>query len=97
LDIRAKKDFRAVRDILHYVGRNPWRTAAEGLAVGSGDIRDKVSLLGSMGIKTAALQFQSDHFFPVEGVREHSAERFDIFRVFPDPEANHMWPQLQPE
>jgi len=96
-DIKICKDYRTVQHMVHYVARNPWRTAAEGLAVGSGDIRDKVTHLGSLGVRTAALQFENDHFFPVEGVREHSADRFDIFRVFSDPNANHMWPQLQPD
>ena len=96
-DIHVRRDFRAVRDVVHYVARNPWRTVAEGLAVGSGDIRDKVTMLGSLGVQTAALQFASDRFFPEEGVREHSADRFNLYRVFPDPEANHMWPQLEPE
>lgn len=96
-DIRVRKDGRAIRDMAHYVGRNPWRTAAEGLAVGSGDVRDKVTVIGMLGVKTAALQFANDHFFPIEGVREHSEDRFDLFREFPDPNANHMWPQLQPE
>ncbi len=95
-DIQVRKDFRAVRDIMHYMARNPWRTLAEGLAVGSGDIRDKVSMLGALGVHTAALQFANDRFFPVDGVREHSANRFELFRVFPDPDANHMWPQLKP-
>lgn len=96
-DVRDRRDRRAVRDMGLYVWSNPWRTLAEGLAVGSGDIRDKVSHLGALGLRTAALQFPKDRFFPVEGVREHSADRFSIFRVFPDKEANHMWPQLEPE
>jgi hypothetical protein len=96
-DVHVDKDYRAAGHITHYIARNPWRTAAEGLAVGSGDIRDKVSLLGSLGVRTAALQFANDHLFPLEGVREHSGDRFDLFRVFPDLNANHMWPQLQPE
>jgi pimeloyl-ACP methyl ester carboxylesterase len=96
-DIKVRKDYRAVRHMAHYVARNPWRTAAEGLAVGSGDIRYKVTEIGRLGVKTAALQFASDRFFPVDGVAAHSAGRFDLFRVFPDPDANHMWPQLQPE
>ncbi len=96
-DIRSRSDTRSVRDIVHYVGRNPWRTAAEGLAVGSGDIRDKVAAVGSLGVRTAALQFPSDRFFPVDGVREQAADLFDHFREFPDPRANHVWPQLAPE
>lgn len=96
-DIKISRDYRTINHMFHYLARNPWRTVAEGLAVGSGDIRDKVSILGMLGIKTAALQFENDHFFPLEGVQEHSAERFDLFKVFPDPNANHMWPMLQPD
>ncbi len=96
-DIRKRSDTRSVRDIVHYIARNPYRTVAEGLTVGSGDIRDKVASVGRLGVKTAALQFPNDRFFPVEGVREESANLFDYFREFPDPEANHVWPQLAPE
>lgn len=96
-DIRTRSDIRSARDILHYMGRNPWRTLAEGLKVGSGDIRGSVTQVGKLSVRTAALQFTNDKFFPVEGVREKSADLFDHFREFPDPAANHVWPQLQPE
>lgn len=95
--MRVKKDVRSVRNIVEYVARNPWRTLAEGLAVGSGDIRDKVSRIGELGIRTATQQYAQDRFFPEAGVREHSASRFDYYHVFPDPEAGHMAPQMQPE
>ena len=96
-DIRQRSDVRSLKDIIHYMARNPWRTLAEGLTVGSGDIREKVAILGSLGVKSAALQFADDRFFPVEGVREKSAHLFDAFYEFPDPLANHVWPQLEPE
>lgn len=96
-DIRTRSDIRSIRDIVHYAARNPWRTLAEGLKVGSGDMRDGVVEIGKLGVRTAALQFTGDRFFPVDGVREQSADLFDQFYEFSDPEANHVWPQLQPE
>lgn len=96
-DIRTRNDLRSIRDIAHYVGRNPLRTVSEGLTVGSGDIRPKVAKLGNLSVRTAALQFPSDRFFPSDGVRERSAGLFDHFREFPDSRANHVWPQLAPE
>lgn len=95
--IRSRHDIRSMRDIVHYIGRNPWRTVAEGLTVGSGDIRSRVADVGRLGVRTAALQFPNDKFFPVDGVREKAADLFDHFREFPDPQANHVWPQLAPE
>lgn len=96
-DIKVRKDIKAAWDFAHYIARNPWRTAAEGLSVGSGDIRDKVVRVGELGVKTAAVAFMKDRFFPIEGVILQAADRFQLFGVFTDPEAGHMTPQLQPE
>lgn len=96
-DMRERSDIRSVRDIVHYMSRNPLRTVSEGLAVGSGDIRNKIAAVRQLGVRTVALQFSSDRFFPVDGVREQSAHLFDCFYEFPDKEANHVWPQLAPK
>lgn len=95
--MKVKKDVGSALVLAHYVFRNPIRTASEGIAVGVSDIRESVVYLGKFGVKTAALQFPSDRIFPLHGVVNHSSERFNLFRVFPDPEANHVWPNSEPE
>jgi pimeloyl-ACP methyl ester carboxylesterase len=96
-DVRVARDYKTVLHMAHYIGRNPWRTTTEGLAVANCNIREEVVTLGNLGVKTAALQFASDQFFPLDGVVAHSGDRFDHFREFPDSQANHMWPMIDPE
>lgn len=84
-------------DCLHYFLRSPLRTMREGVSIANSDIRTKVATLGKLGIKTAALQFARDSFFPLESVEASSAHLFDVFMVYPDPNAGHMTPQLEPQ
>lgn len=95
-DMRARSDRKSLNDIIHYMGSNPLRTIAEGLAVGNGDIRQKVVDVGKLGVKTAALQFPSDRFFHIDKVRDSSSQLFDYYSEFTDTKANHIWPQIQP-
>lgn len=83
-------------DTLHYIFRNSRRTIQEGISVANCDIREKVKSLGGIGIKTAALQFPADRLFPLDGVVKHSSKLFDVFRVYSDPNAGHLTPQLDP-
>lgn len=94
----VRRNVRTVKNGAHYVLRNPLRTVTEGYAVASGDIRPTVRALGDLGVvQLAALQFPADRFFPLEKVREKSADLFHDFREHPDPNATHEWPQEDPE
>lgn len=80
---------------LHHILRNPARTAAEGIAAARCDIRPAVKRLGALGVKTAAVQFSHDHFFPPEETTLHTKRLLDAYEVMPG-WANHLAPQLQP-
>jgi hypothetical protein len=96
LDPTVDKDISNVLNFLYHAYRNPWRTLRECRNSYNGDIRNKVIALGRLGVMTAALNFKKDHFFPIDEVSRHCKERFDIFEIFDDQEANHLWPVLRP-
>ncbi len=82
---------------LRHIGVNPFFTVAEGLRAAQCDIRERVRYIGSLGVKTAALQFNKDEFFPEQGVRSRSQYLFNHYEVYEDPRANHLAPQRDPE
>lgn len=80
-----------------YLLESPSRTLTEMIAVSRADITNRVRLVGQLGVKTAALQFNEDRLFFTENVRTKSAWAFDEFRVYPDMFAGHIAPQIDPE
>ncbi len=82
---------------LGYVIRNPFRTLSEGIAVSNCDIRAEVRRLGDLGIKSAIVVGESDNLIPGNRVARYSGEGVaDIFAMYDDPRADHLWPQKRP-
>jgi pimeloyl-ACP methyl ester carboxylesterase len=81
---------------LHYIWRNPSRTLAEGLRAATVDIRPEITALGALGLKTGAIQFPKDSLFPPSENTEATKRLFDAYEVLPNPNANHLAPQLLP-
>lgn len=96
-NVQLERDTRAFLHVLDYIFRNPLRTAREALGVSQCDIRERVRILGSLGIKTAGLQFGADGFFYPHEVASHAENVFDVFRVIEDRWATHEAPQTHPK
>lgn len=85
-----------IKQSAHYMLRNPYKTLLEGIIVADCDIRDRVSDLGNLGIKTAILVGQSDTLISAERTAEKSMGISDIFAHYDAKEANHIWAQTHP-
>lgn len=82
---------------LHYIGRHPARTLAEGLHAGSTNLHTRIERLGELGIGVSAIQSPGDIYFPLHAVERDSRHLFgDHFHKRDDSEANHLAPQLDP-
>lgn len=88
------RDQRIALEGLHYLVRNPVRTVAEGLNAAGCSLKQDIPNIRAAGIKTAALQFELDTFFPTHRVTEESAHLFDHYEVLENPTANHIAPQI---
>jgi pimeloyl-ACP methyl ester carboxylesterase len=80
----------------HYIFRNLPRTVAEGVQIATCDIGENIRSLGKLGVKTAAIQFKNDTFFPLDEIRGETKEIFDDYHEYDDPDAQHITPQLDP-
>jgi pimeloyl-ACP methyl ester carboxylesterase len=81
---------------LYHVMRNPWRTTGEAIDISNRPLMtQELRQLGEYGIRTQALQFEQDHFFPVNVAIRDASNLVDSMLVMP--EANHLAPQTQPE
>lgn len=90
-------DSRLAFEAVHYILRNFPRTVAEGLTAAGCDLHQRIARLGDYGIRTAAIQFQRDTFFPLEAVTAYSQHLFDKYFVYEDPLSNHITPQTDPK
>lgn len=92
-------DFKIFRGSAEYVAENPPKAAEEALAIACVDIRPRFPELRKKGVKSAALQFEGDEFFPLRlvTVSTYAGRLFDLFTVYPhDRKAGHMTPQQHP-
>lgn len=87
-------DGRVALEGLHYMLRNPVRTVGEGLNAAGCSLKKDIPLIRAAGIKTGAIQFNKDTFFPTDRVTEESAHLFDHYQVLDNPNANHIAPQV---
>lgn len=81
-------------EALHYVYRNPGRTFLEGLAVSNCDIRDKLSSLGELGVRTAILNFKSDRLISNQTTAQEVGHIVDHCETHPDASLGHLAPQV---
>jgi pimeloyl-ACP methyl ester carboxylesterase len=88
---------RLAAETLHYVWRNPYRTCVEGIGVSSCDIRPTLSHLGELGIKTAIMNFGSDHLICNLTTQTEVGHIVDYCETHPDRSLGHLAPQLQPQ
>lgn len=88
---------RVALESLHYWLRNPQRSLAEGLGTAGCNLHERLVEMEKSGIKTAAIQFQNDVFFPLEAAIKHSRHLFHAHHVYEDPGSNHLTPQLDPQ
>jgi pimeloyl-ACP methyl ester carboxylesterase len=95
--LKPVSDALASREVLHYVLRNPLRTVREALAVSTCNLTEDVQNVGYLGVKTAALQFAADRYFPLSLVEAHSGNAFKHFEVYGDTLAGHNAQQSDPE
>jgi len=86
---------RAAKAAIYYASRNPLRTVLEGIAVASNDMKPIVTSARQKGVLVGGLFFWGDRFFPVWGVSDvcEGTDLFDEFRVHPNKDATHAWPQ----
>ena len=87
-------DSRIALEGLHYLARNPLRTITEGLNAAGCSLKQDIPHIRAAGIKTAALQFEQDTFFPTARVTEESSHLFDHYEILENPAANHIAPQI---
>lgn len=95
--LRQENEAKMALEALYYVARNPIRTLGEGVALSFCNIRDDLRRLETdEGIPVNIMLFESDELIKYSPNIEQA--RFITGQVitFPDEEANHMWPQLQP-
>ncbi len=92
--ISGTENRRIALEGLHYIVRNPLRTATEGLNAAGCSLKHEIPLIRAQGIKTAALQFELDTFFPTASVTEESSHLFDHYQVLENPTAKHIAPQI---
>jgi pimeloyl-ACP methyl ester carboxylesterase len=82
---------------LHYIGRHPARTLAEGLNAGATNLHPRIEEIIARGIFVSAIQSPGDIYFPFDDVERDSRHLFgDHFHKRDDPESNHLAPQLDP-
>lgn len=82
-----------------YFWRNPSKAVHEAARIASADIRPRFPVLSKKsGIPNGALQFQSDSLFPLAEVMASTDDGniFDIFSIYPFPDASHITPQNHP-
>lgn len=87
---------RLAAEITHYVLRNPVRTAGEALVAASCNLERSIQTIRSHGIKTGAIQYHTDAFFPLPAFLNASQHLFDVVHVYRDPHSNHLQPQRDP-
>ncbi len=82
-----------------YILKNPNKAMKEAARIASADIRYRFPVLSlKTGIPNGALQFQNDSLFPLKQVKQSTNEGdiFDIFSIYPYPDATHITPQNHP-
>jgi hypothetical protein len=86
------------RNSVNYVWQNPKKARQEAARIASADIRSRFPVLSHRGIPNGALQFIGDELFPLHLVLDSTANGsiFDLFTVYPFPDADHITPQKHP-
>ena len=86
-----------VREFLHYIWRNPYRTGIEGLGVSNCDNRPTIIEIGNAGVKTAILNFASDHLICNKTTQNEMEDKVDHCETHPRQDLGHLAPNLEPE
>lgn len=82
---------------LHYLWRNPYQTCIEGVGASNCDIRPTVVQLGEAGIKTAILNFASDHLTCNKTTQNEMEGHVDFCETHPKVDLGHLAINLEPE
>ncbi len=92
--------YRSSRKIVmqgaEYILKNPYKTVSEALTAGGCDIKEDVSLLGKLGVASSILVAESDTMISAAGTARKSGHASDLFAVYGDPKANHLYPFTHP-
>lgn len=92
--------YKRTRDIVnqvrHYILDNPTKTVVEGVVVAGCDIRDDVARLRDNDIASAILLGKSDTLISAERTARFSRHIPDIFALYDDPKANHLYSLTHP-
>lgn len=95
--LAGEHDPAVILEFLHYIWRNPYRTAVEGVGLSNCDNRPTIVEIGNAGVKTAILNFANDRLICNKTTQAEMEDKVDHCETHPDESLGHLAPNLQPE